>query len=282
MGALFRLLPAAASCLAVTAIVALEVSSNERLGHGAGLVTDVVVQRHVTAAPSEYTVKLWRREGGSLQSAGSLPVIRSQGLSVSGPVQPSPDGVHFALHTRESEGLGEPIVDRVYAMDRNSKPFVRASGYRDPVWSGPDTLVMAGEDGLFKIVLGAGSTQERIGPRGLGVADSPPLQPAVSPDGRTIAFIQGDALWRIGMNGAGLTRLTRPQPGVAWPAWSPDGTRIALVASACPPVGAGSPAPDIVLVSATASNQELRDAGLVMRRGSVPARSCGPLYWNAG
>jgi hypothetical protein len=63
---------------------------------------------------------------------------------------------------------------------------------------------------------------------GDGSSDS---APSISPDGRTVAFDRtnqnGTAIYTIGIDGTGLTRLT-DTPG-ADPAWSPDGSQIAFV-----------------------------------------------------
>jgi Tol biopolymer transport system component len=103
----------------------------------------------------------------------------------------------------------------------------------------------------------------------------------VSPDGSTVAFIQKEAVWRIGLDGSALTQVTSSHVGLAWPTWSPDGSRIAVIGGECPPVGAGSPEPNIVPLSSTTANQDVSTAAAVMKQGSVPARSCGPVYWTA-
>jgi hypothetical protein len=70
----------------------------------------------------------------------------------------------------------------------------------------------------------------------------PGTEPAWSPDGRRLAFVQGDAIWVMNTDGSGRQRLTDPAsdmwtspdggrfPGQrdGTPVWAPDGTRIAF------------------------------------------------------
>ena len=63
-------------------------------------------------------------------------------------------------------------------------------------------------------------------PRALGEGRSPD----VSPDGRKIAFITGQALWTMNPDGSGRRRLVQHERGMMWRlAWSPDGRRIAHI-----------------------------------------------------
>ena len=63
--------------------------------------------------------------------------------------------------------------------------------------------------------------------------------PAISPDGRTIAFMRtdeiGSSVYTIGIDGADLTRLTQAQ--ALDPTWSPDGSQIAFAGGAFGPYG---------------------------------------------
>ncbi|MBE7468315.1 MAG: hypothetical protein DPW09_20540 [Anaerolineae bacterium] len=59
------------------------------------------------------------------------------------------------------------------------------------------------------------------------------LQPAVSPDGRRIAFSSGRSgnldIYVMDANGSNLTQLTSSRGFDEWPAWSPDGGTLAFV-----------------------------------------------------
>src|SRR5205823_11884520 len=94
--------------------------STEMLGWGGGVATDVEVVKR----PDQYTVKLLR--GGAVTALPPFSISRGH---VSGPVRPSPSATLFVLHTRETAGLGEPIVDHVYVFDGASHVKARFAGY---------------------------------------------------------------------------------------------------------------------------------------------------------
>ncbi len=73
--------------------------------------------------------------------------------------------------------------------------------------------------------------------------------PAISPDGRRVAFVRGPAdvagkrgatgepqIWIVALEGGQPWQLTRLAHGAGAPGWSPDGTRIALLAAGGAPL----------------------------------------------
>ena len=65
--------------------------------------------------------------------------------------------------------------------------------------------------------------------------------PALSPDGQTVAFTSDRAgnpdIWMIGVDGSGLRRVTDSPAEDTWPTWSPDGTTLAFGSAREDPAG---------------------------------------------
>src|SRR5258705_13019995 len=55
------------------------------------------------------------------------------------------------------------------------------------------------------------------------------VQPAISPDGKSVAFSYQGIICRLPSEGGALTRLTQGEGWDVEPAWSPDGKRIAFI-----------------------------------------------------
>lgn len=257
-------------------VARLSLDSGFQLGYGGGIFTDV----ETTGVRPEYvTVNLRQSTGPNLYtligSLGPFPLMGSQ----SGPIRPSPDGKLFSMHTRESAGLGEPYFDYIYVFDAALDIVFKLRNYYYATWLGNDRLVVASGSNLYTVTVAASPVVTRIGPDGLGLPAEGTAQPSVSPDGRSIAFDQGDAIWRINVDGSGLAQLTKPKLDVGWPSWSPDGSRLVVSRSPCQffdigvigPGGTGR-TDKIFVISATATNQDL---------DAIPpvAPGCGPVYW---
>lgn len=125
---------------------------------------------------------------------------------------------------------------RVVVRDRAGKLLAQFAGYTSPTFTPDGRLVMAGHvgkggpSGLY-VSDAARRTLKRLDP-GLDTPD----MPSVSPDGRRVAFVQGGKLWTVGIDGRGARTLPtanerlRGGQVVGWPAWSPDGRWIAVIA----------------------------------------------------
>jgi Tol biopolymer transport system component len=122
-----------------------------------------------------------------------------------------------AFRTDDRTGVGEsPAAE----PENGSLVLVRSEGSRSHLW-----IVEPAETGAAPF-----ARQLTFGP-------TDDVNPAVSPDGRTVAFVRlsedftTSEIWVVGIDGSGLRRLTDPSLGALDPAWSPDGTTIAFASS---------------------------------------------------
>jgi Tol biopolymer transport system component len=150
--------------------------------------------------------------------------------------------------------------------------------YYHPTWLGNDRLVVASGSNLYTVTVATAPVVTRIGTEGLGLPAEGTSLPSASPDGRSVAFAQGDAVWRINVDGSGLMQLTKPRLDVGWPSWSPDGSRLIVSQAPCQffDWGAGlyptGRTDTFVIISATVTNQDLDTIRPV-------TYDCGPVYW---
>jgi Tol biopolymer transport system component len=87
-------------------------------------------------------------------------------------------------------------------------------------------------------------------------------QPALSPDGRRIAYIRGDEpegqIWLMNADGSGQRQLTVSPGQKARPLWSPDGRRLVFTVwnrSLCDPLVLWCPFTDVWMVNADGSGE---------------------------
>lgn len=140
----------------------------------------------------------------------------------------SPDGKMIAVHnlfSSTSDNISPGTI--VYKIDGSE-----AARFKDlfqPSWTPDGRLVLSGSyysfygpqttshEGLF-ISNSTFSSVQRIDP---GLAE--PLMPAVSPDGKQVAFVYNKHLWIMNLDGSSLRQVTKSDSEESYPAWSPDG-----------------------------------------------------------
>lgn len=139
----------------------------------------------------------------------------------------SPDGRFVAY---DDDSLTTPSV---YIVDATSgKPLVQIGNgvdqlFSHPTWGPDGTLYVQGATysfnltpGIFKLDAGFMGIH-RIDPGLTG-----PTTPAVSPDGKKIAFIMNHKVWTMNADGSGARAATSPDLEQDFPVWSPDGSVI--------------------------------------------------------
>jgi dipeptidyl aminopeptidase/acylaminoacyl peptidase len=123
-------------------------------------------------------------------------------------------------------------AEDLWKLPRVGVPAVASGGAFVVV--GVTTYDVAANEGRERLWLA--STAERGEARALTAAEASSSQPAISPDGRMLAFVrkpQGSRvrqLWVMPLDGGEARRVTDLPLGVQDPKWLPDGTRVVVVA----------------------------------------------------
>lgn len=172
------------------------------------------------------TIHVTTYAGGAFSDA-KLPELDLTHGYVSGAAQPSSDGNRYAVITRENASLGEPFIDYLNVYDKSMTPIAKYAGFWDPQWVTASIVVAASDSGVALVDVDK-SQSGQVGPTLAGVS-----QIALSPDKKSVAFVQASAIWRIGLDGKGLTQVTRQDSSLGWPSWSPDGKTLALNRGVC-------------------------------------------------
>lgn len=174
----------------------------------------------------------------------------------------SPDNSRLAFEY-SSYDEGDPSgVDVLNITDRSGNILQRYNGVSWWAWLPDGGLLVAGGDSIS--LIGADLGAPRLVRQFPG---DTPTDPAVSPDGRQAAFGLGDRsllknhVYVMDLDGSGLRQLTTSYLNEDTPAWSPDGSRIA-VRQAIPYAAhaAGIPAgscPEVWIVPADAEAADL-------------------------
>ena len=164
----------------------------------------------------------------------------------------SPDSRLVAFGAYASSSADQyTLASYVMVRDRAGVELARFEGFGYPDWTPDGRLVMMGtaaRNGGVWVADAALGAVTRVDHDEVG---TPAEMPAVSPDGRRVAFVWdrrvpsqvNKELWTLTLDErAELTQLSRPGDWIAAAAWSPDGTALATL-----PGGVGVPEKALLL-----------------------------------
>jgi hypothetical protein len=146
------------------------------------------------------------------------------------------DGRRVAFASRGGGGslctnnYGMKWGDFVVVTDRRGGEVARFEGYTAPEWLPDGRLLMMGTQcrrgGVWVTDASLRSLSRVDGDQ----VNVPAWAPAVSPDGRQVAFVLSNQLWSLSLTGRPeLTQLTRLPKSVMAATWSPDGRALAVL-----------------------------------------------------
>jgi Tol biopolymer transport system component len=178
----------------------------------------------------------------------------------------SPDGSRIAFDLQIGfcfAGFCDPEFDDLFAMSSDGTGRTRLTNQNGldevfPEWSPDGSKIVFADRGLYAVqVDGSGVSQ---------LTDGPDAAPSWSPDGSKIAFESrrdefgincglacNTNIYVANADGSGVTRLTDHPARDEWPAWSPDGTKIAFTRVFCD--GSTCSGSDIYVMNADGSEE---------------------------
>lgn len=136
-----------------------------------------------------------------------------------------PRGLEAAMSAAFTNANLQPIV-----IDRNGTVLATlGTAYAQPTWTPDGRIVVAGSKQVGSVSADATTgiylSDARLGNlRRIDPNFDAPHSPAVSPDGKHVAFANGPNLWVCALDGSGQRRVYEGgSQYVKYPAWSPDG-----------------------------------------------------------
>ncbi|HEY1868317.1 MAG TPA: prolyl oligopeptidase family serine peptidase, partial [Candidatus Cybelea sp.] len=143
----------------------------------------------------------------------------------------APDWAAKQLFTSQADD-GQELSDLAISSDGAHVVYVRGgdhdANWELPLQPGPAALPQEPEMEVYSIATRPSTSLRVNSPRLLGEGDAP----AISRDGRRVAFIRSDALMVAPIDGgAGLKRLFFDRGQDSEPRWSPDGSALAFVST---------------------------------------------------
>jgi Tol biopolymer transport system component len=219
-------------------------TSSAKAELSSGGASSLIAFEHYDASGATTGIDVMNSDGSGVRQV-PLPPSLAQGIggmSDGGDITWSPNGKQLAFAVYSENGNALSVDARIYVInvDGSGLRELVANGW-DPAWS-PDGRQIAfvtgdflGRKALALDVINLDGSGKRT------LLTGSLAEPTWSPDGSRIAFSMSrvsntnkagwSRIWIVGTHGTGVRPLPGDEAPNAWdefPAWSPDGTRIAM------------------------------------------------------
>lgn len=167
--------------------------------------------------------------------AGAKPERLTDDPRADFPVEQAPDGSGWTRVVSEEGPVPEAHVEQIVWMPREGAPVsVGPAGRRarGPSWA-PDRSFVVFESDAEQAFSDVWRWEPSGASRRLTTTENGAFEPAVSPDGRRVAFVStrdgNPEIYVMAADGSAPRRLTDWRRDDMTPLWSPDGTRLAFL-----------------------------------------------------